>query len=248
MRCTRCDSVAVPQAVGVARGGLVVFGWCLSCLQEEECELVEVPGPGLKAVNRPARRRPAQPPPVDLVARGRRFALRVVAAVLALWGLCLAVFGLLRFPGWVTDNGLARSMALLWGWSAGVMVLLSVVILAISFEPRTARRIALKAMQLGGAFLGFGVLVWGVVWHDPGRDTIVVGLAFFAFGVSWLAHAVEWQLETKTRRVVVPSAQRRGSWSVRATRWASLMLAGTRRAIRRLAAGRFRGTRDSAGD
>jgi hypothetical protein len=248
MRCTRCDSVAVPQAVGIACGGLVVFGWCMTCLAEEGCELVEVPGSGLKAAKRPARRRPAKSPPVDPVARGRRIALRVVAAVLALWGLFLAVIGLLRFPGWVTANGWARSMALLWGWSACVMALLSLVILAISFEPKTARRFALKAMQVGGASLGIGVLVWGVIWHEPRRDTLVVSMAFVAFGISWLAHAWEWRLEATGQRGQSHLAHRRGRWRARATRWASVMLAGTGRAIRRLAARRFGRMRGESGD
>src|SRR4051812_21425693 len=37
MRCTRCDRPAVPQAVARTRDGLVVFGWCLDCLEAEGC-------------------------------------------------------------------------------------------------------------------------------------------------------------------------------------------------------------------
>ncbi len=41
MRCTRCDRLAIPQAVGLSREGLVVFGWCLDCLEETGCTEIE---------------------------------------------------------------------------------------------------------------------------------------------------------------------------------------------------------------
>jgi hypothetical protein len=182
------------------------------------------------------------------VARGRRIALRIVAAVLAMWGLLLGAIGLARFPGWVSANGWARSMSLLWGWSAGVMALLSIVILTISLEPKTARKFALKLVQLGGACVGIGVLVWGIVRHDPRRDPIVVSLAFVAFGVSWLAHAVEWRPEFNPASAPPLAASRRGWWGAKATHWASLVLAGTTRAIRKLTAGRTRGRSGPARD
>ncbi len=47
MRCTRCDGLAVPQAVGIAPDGRVVFGWCLQCLADSDCRLVEVPATGM---------------------------------------------------------------------------------------------------------------------------------------------------------------------------------------------------------
>src|SRR4051812_17883958 len=41
MRCTRCDGLVVPQAVGIDPEGKVVFGWCLQCLADHRCKLVE---------------------------------------------------------------------------------------------------------------------------------------------------------------------------------------------------------------
>ena len=46
MRCTRCDGLAVPQAVGIDADGRVVFGWCLRCLARSKCRLVEIPEAG----------------------------------------------------------------------------------------------------------------------------------------------------------------------------------------------------------
>ena len=42
MRCTRCDGLVVPQAVGIDADGRVVFGWCLRCLARSKCRLVEI--------------------------------------------------------------------------------------------------------------------------------------------------------------------------------------------------------------
>lgn len=47
MRCTRCDGLAVPQAVGISEDGRVVFGWCLECLADTHCDLVEIPAKGI---------------------------------------------------------------------------------------------------------------------------------------------------------------------------------------------------------
>src|SRR3989442_1110962 len=67
MRCTRCDRPAVPQAVGRTPDGLVVFGWCVSCLEETGCLDVRV-------ARHPTPRRPlarsSRPAPPALLAAG----------------------------------------------------------------------------------------------------------------------------------------------------------------------------------
>src|SRR3954463_14496362 len=53
MRCTRCDGLAVPQAVGIAPNGKVVFGYCPQCLADTNCRLVEGPARGLSDLRLP---------------------------------------------------------------------------------------------------------------------------------------------------------------------------------------------------
>src|SRR4051812_34681561 len=110
MRCARCDRLAVPQAVGRTTDGLVVFGWCLSCLAETGCRDVMVAGhdlPGPLSFRRlpPSPRRSedrpvaskeerARPHPrADPIAERRKL-LAAVALILALWGAVLVVAGL----------------------------------------------------------------------------------------------------------------------------------------------------------
>lgn len=97
MRCTRCDRLAIPQAVGRTREGVLVFGWCLDCLEAAGCQDVAVADPV-----RPRRRRarlfatPRAGPRLatvpDVSRRRRIFA--VVALMLSLWGIVLMVEGL----------------------------------------------------------------------------------------------------------------------------------------------------------
>src|SRR5436309_2167158 len=102
MRCARCDRLAVPQAVGRTTDGLVVFGWCLSCLDETGCQDVMVARRDrlAKSSRRPRLSRPATSRPVDLHPRPdpmeeRRKFVAAVSVVLALWGVFLVLGGLI---------------------------------------------------------------------------------------------------------------------------------------------------------
>ncbi len=91
MRCTRCDRPAVPQAVGLSRDGLVVFGWCLDCLRDGGCTQVEVArtarGDATLRLPDPAT---AEVPPSRDGGGGRR-SVAIVARLLAGWaGLLIA--------------------------------------------------------------------------------------------------------------------------------------------------------------
>jgi hypothetical protein len=87
MRCTRCDAIVVPQALGRLPDGRLAFGLCISCLEAEGCTRIEVgPSRGRRAHRlhvRPARR----------LSDPRRRGLRALAVLLAGWGLMLAVIG-----------------------------------------------------------------------------------------------------------------------------------------------------------
>jgi hypothetical protein len=99
MRCTRCDDLAVPQAVGIAPDGRVVFGWCLQCLADQNCRLVEI-APGGPFDLSPSSRKPQETAPRVVHAPARRIdKSRLIVAVLAFllmcWGLTLIAAGLL---------------------------------------------------------------------------------------------------------------------------------------------------------
>jgi hypothetical protein len=91
MRCTRCDRPAVPQAVGLSREGLVVFGWCVDCLRERGCTDVEVarPARGDATLRLPAPSA-SEGPPGRGDGGGRR-SVAIVARLLGGWaGLLIA--------------------------------------------------------------------------------------------------------------------------------------------------------------
>jgi hypothetical protein len=88
MRCTRCDRIAVPQALGRLPDDRLAFGYCLRCLVAEGAESIQIA--------RPRRRKRWPSPitrdavrPVDPRPRG----LRSLAGLLAAWGLMLAIVG-----------------------------------------------------------------------------------------------------------------------------------------------------------
>jgi hypothetical protein len=212
MRCTRCDRIAVPQAVGRSPEGLVVFGWCLNCLAEGDCVLVEIPGKSLRSAARSARRaakrpetglqRPAAPRPE---ASSRRLAISGVAGLMGVWAIILLAWGGLVLPGQGSREALAQAWGRVLLIGGGLMALTSLAVWALTLDRLNWRRIALKAAQAGGAALAFSVLAWGAVHHDVARDIWVVAVAALGLGLSWVAHRHE-SLETLSRTGQAPQA------------------------------------------
>lgn len=104
MRCTRCDQLAIPQALGRTPEGRLVFGWCLTCLADVGCQEIEIADPprlrpliSLLATSSAAQSsrvvRLIEPSSVT-VGNPRRKVLAVIAVALALWGVVLLVGGL----------------------------------------------------------------------------------------------------------------------------------------------------------
>jgi len=192
MRCTRCGRLAIPQAVGRARDGSVVFGWCLACLAEEDCTLVEetdisfgkVPRKG-RRLRRPRSRRTGVVRP----GAGRRKVVYYVVGGMVAWTLTLMVLGLVSLSAPVDgaaglDNRGVGQLLIVGGLVMGVTGL---AVWAATLDRSYARRLGPRAVQSSSAILAALTLVWGIVRHDARRDPWVVGTVAVALGVSWCA-------------------------------------------------------------
>jgi hypothetical protein len=147
MRCTRCDDLAVPQAVGIAPDGRVVFGWCLQCLADQNCRLVETASGGpfdFARVLSSRKLEEAGPRVVHAPARRIDQSRRIVAGVaffLVCWGLILMAAGLLSRPGPAGSSPLGNGTAMLLGTGGAATALLG---LALKIYLARARRLLVR--------------------------------------------------------------------------------------------------------
>ena len=139
MRCTRCDGLAVPQAVGLTPDGRVIFGWCLACLAETGCELVDDPPSGPPAIHLSAMAGPPARKPISSRnprARGpgrRQRIMAVVASLMIGWGLILLAAALFTGSRQAADsspmgNGTAPLLGV--GGTATALLGLGLMVLA----------------------------------------------------------------------------------------------------------------------
>src|SRR5437764_5454433 len=139
MRCTRCDGLAVPQAVGIAPDGKVVFGFCLECLADTECRLVEVPADGpwdLKlsfAMGKSAHRPPSGSYPSAAAIDQSQWIIAVVAFLMISWGLILLAAGLFigPRPNWGASSA-AHGFSPLLVFGGGATALLGLVLIVLA--------------------------------------------------------------------------------------------------------------------
>ncbi len=206
MRCTRCDQPILIHALGRNPHGVLVFGWCVSCLNEELCRDIE-PAVRLK---RPKSRlvlteRAAAP---DANAK----LLRGIASGVATWGLILFAAGLLRLfrsPDLASSSPLGNgtsSMFVIGGASLG---LLSLGIRASTWSRREQLRVRkfITASASGGASIGLWFLgLWSLrerPWAT--RLPFLILAAIFATLSGLSATAKQREI----RRVNAPSQARR---------------------------------------
>ncbi|SIO67429.1 hypothetical protein SAMN05444166_8361 [Singulisphaera sp. GP187] len=209
MRCARCDRLAIPQAVGHLPNGLVVFGWCLDCLEETGCSEIE-------AVGRRTTRRgnscvltlEPPPPPLMIAPTDRRRLLLGVATLLGSWSIVLIAVGIwtIRQPAPPNPSPLGNgrpTLFLVGGMATAVTALL---LLCLSQGRELVRsRLACWWVQSGAFLLALAILVAGIVYHDPRRDPFVVVAAALAIGLSIAAHWQERRLPAVKSRADVIS-------------------------------------------
>lgn len=180
MRCARCDGLAVPQSVGQLPDGRVAFGWCLNCMEEEECTHVTVARGG-PALQRWLAHRPST------AAERRAHALAIVALMIGVWAVTLLALGTLRadrpsrVPG--SPSGKGASNILLAGGAA-----LGVTSLTLGAIAMTRADWFWRVLEWALFACAMLVLVLGVVHYDPRRAPWLVVLAAFAIVLSGLVH------------------------------------------------------------
>jgi hypothetical protein len=204
MRCARCDRLAIPQAVGLSPEGLVVFGWCLDCLEEAGCTDVEV------VERRSDRRGPPRVSSLGSIAprpaldrRDRRRLFLGVTLLLSIWSIVLIAGGIrtIRQPPAPNPSPLGNGSPLLLLAGGAATATTSLLLLVLSHGRALLRsRRAWLWVQSGSFLLALAILFAGIVYHDPRRDPFVVAAAGLALGVSVGAHWRERRLPAATAR------------------------------------------------
>jgi hypothetical protein len=204
MRCTRCDGLAVPQAVGIDNEGQVIFGWCLRCLDEMDCRLVEVPFgspwkltlPGGSGPRSRGAARASLPSSFD--SDQTQWILAIVAFLMVAWGLTLLLAGLFREPpgsagGSPLGNGTQPLLCV--GGTATAALGLLLVSLA-SRETWSPGPFPLAFLSWLSFLAAIVILSYGILDHQPRRNgSLVLGAAVA------LAISAGCQLLERTRRL-----------------------------------------------
>jgi hypothetical protein len=204
MRCAQCDRLAIPQAVGLSPEGLVVFGWCLDCLEEAGCTEIEV------VERRRDRRRPPRVTSLGSIAprpaadrRDRRRLFLFVTSLLSVWSIVLIAVGIwtIRQPPASNPSplGNGRPMLFLAGGAATATTSLLLFVLSHGRALLGSRQ-AWLWVQSASFLLALAILCAGIVFHDPRRDPFVVAAAGLALGLSVGAHWRERRLPAATAR------------------------------------------------
>jgi hypothetical protein len=182
MRCTRCDGLAVPQAVGVAPNGTVVFGWCLQCLADTNCRLVEIPSAGLWdlrlsfVIDKPKRFAPLEGSSSPAAVDESRWILAIVAFLMVGCGLILLTAGLFTVsqPP-IGSNSLGNGSPALLGVGGGATALLGLGILVLaSYRDWLPGAFMLGLLSWLSFVIGLGILAQGIFDYQPRRNVPLV--------------------------------------------------------------------------
>jgi hypothetical protein len=218
MRCTRCDGLIVPQAVGLDPDGRVVFGWCLRCLARSKCRLVEIPEAGprelklsfKKLVDAAEPERPLRSPVVDQ----SQWIIALVSFLMISWGLILVAAGLFsgsRPLSSAGSSGHLTSPLLGIGGAATAMIGLGLMVLA-SHRDWLPGTFVLVLLNRVGFVSGLAILVYAAVDYEPRRNVPIVLGAGMAMLISVVARLLERSQRRQSRIVEVST-----SWKPAAT-------------------------------
>lgn len=180
MRCTRCDGLAVPQAVGIAGDGRVVFGWCVECLVDTRCDLVEIPAKGLDDLKltfttvpqKSARDRTESRSDTTVIDQSI-WLVGLVGFLMLVWGATVVCAGFLINPRPETvpspvGNGSAPLLRV--GGAATILLGLMFLTMAANRD-REFRRRLIRGVRWGGLVVSLAIscfaLLSGAIFRNP---------------------------------------------------------------------------------
>jgi hypothetical protein len=206
MRCTRCDGLAVPQAVGIAPDGTVVFGWCRQCLADTDCALVEVAagGPADLRLSFTSGRSSRQPPRAGVVAANdideSHWIISIVSFLMVACGLILLTAGVFTAAQPRADSSsLGNGSPALLGVGGGVMALLGLALLLVaSFRDWLPGTFMLVVLSWLSFLIGLGILAQGIFDYQPRRNIPIV----LGSGVALVISAAALMLARSQKRKV----------------------------------------------
>jgi hypothetical protein len=213
----------VPQAVGIAPDGLVVFGWCLACLADRDCRLVEVSATGLHDLDLNAPETAAEPDVADIRTLSVRLApdqsrwlVALVGFLLVAWGLAVFVTGLLGKADAGSGAGTAppRAESLLGNGNpsllrvgGGVSTLVGLSLLIVGARPgRALLAKGFVTLRWGAFVAAMGVLGSGVLRYNPHRNLLLLIVAASLLMIAWLARWFERLLGREAVEALASSA------------------------------------------
>ena len=205
MRCSECDGLAVPQAIGRLPDGRLAFGYCLRCLERAGATGMIVSSAGSRKRRgrmRQAAERARKEHPAVASRRGvqwrvpvqRRQLLLGVSGMMLAWGLSLGSIAVLLPLQGNAGRGIPGLRAILLV-ASGLAGLVGLSLLLVALEPgrRTIR--ALFGIQVVASLTALGVLVGGIVAHDPRRDVLIIAIVTAALATAALARRGAAELE-----------------------------------------------------
>jgi hypothetical protein len=170
----------VPQAVGIAEDGRVVFGWCERCLVDTHCEFVEISAKGIGDLDltftavppKSAGRRGAagvSAPAIDQSI----WLVGLVGFLMLAWGVTVVCAGLVAAPrAAVAPSPVGNGTAPLLRVGGAATILLGLMFLTLAANrDREFRRRLVRGVRWGGLALCLAVsgyaLISGAIFRNP---------------------------------------------------------------------------------
>lgn len=187
MRCTRCDGLAVPQAVGIAADGRVIFGWCRACLADSRCELVEVSAKGIRdlSLNFSPDRSDAEASKQQTRSSAAGvdqsiWIVGVVGFLMIAWGMTVTIAGLVVDPETRSRAGpLGNGSAPLLRVGGLATILLGLMFLTLAANrDRIFRRRVVRIVRWGGLIVSLIISSYAILSGGMARNPLPIGWAF----------------------------------------------------------------------
>ncbi len=191
--------------MGIDPHGQVIFGWCLGCLHETDCRLVEVPfGSPLKLtapIGSALKPRPVAPagPPTSFASDQAQWILAIVSLLIVAWGLILLVVGLFREARGAVGSPLGNGTRplLCAGGTATAALGLGLVTLA-SRHNWAPGPFPLTFLSWLSFLAAMGILGYGILEYQPQRNVALVLGAGVALAISVGARLAERSRQAST--------------------------------------------------